>query len=245
MYQTILLDIADGIATVTLNRPEKLNAYTVAMGEEIVDVFDQLKSDDSARAIILTGAGRGFCAGVDLDHLKEQASATNLKGPRLGEERLVREFPLTLLNYPKPVIAAINGHAIGVGITMVLPCDIRLAASSAKLGLTFTKMGILPGLGSTYLLPRLVGAARARELVLTAGVIEAAEGADMGLINRVVAPDELMTTAREMAAAMADCKPAVLAAAKGLLLSGESKAVAEAMRREQQASGDLRKRRSS
>ena len=128
---------------------------------------------------------------------------------------------------------------------MVLPCDIRLAASSAKLGLTFTKMGILPGLGSTYLLPRLVGAARARELVLTAGVIEAAEGADMGLINRVVAPDELMTTAREMAAAMADCKPAVLTAAKGLLLSGESEAVAEAMRREQQASGDLRKRRSS
>lgn len=242
MYQTILLDIADGIATVTLNRPEKLNAYTVDMGEEIVDVFDQLKNDDSARAIILTGAGRGFCAGVDLDHLQEQASATDLKGPRLGEERLVREFPLTLLNYPKPVIAAINGHAIGVGITMVLPCDIRLAASSAKLGLTFTKMGILPGLGSTYLLPRLIGAARARELVLTASVIEAEEGADMGLVNRVVAPDELMSVAREMAATMAECKPAVLAAAKNLLLSGESEAVAEAMQREQLASGNLRKR---
>jgi enoyl-CoA hydratase/carnithine racemase len=242
MFQNILLDITDGIATVTLNRPEKLNAYTVDMGEEIVDVFEQLKNDESARAIILTGAGRGFCAGVDLDHLKKQASATQLKGPRLGEERLVREFPLTLLNYPKPVIAAINGHAIGVGITMVLACDIRLAASSAKLGLTFTKMGILPGLGSTYLLPRLIGAARARELILTAGVIEAAEGADMGLINRVAAPDELMPLAREMAASMAECKPAVLAAAKGLLLSGESEAVAEAMRREQQASGDLRKR---
>ena len=241
MYQHILLDITDNIATVTLNRPEKLNAYTVDMGEEIVDVFDQLRDDDTARVIILTGAGRGFCAGVDLDHMKEQATATDLKGPRLGEERLVREFPLTLLNYPKPVIAAINGHAIGVGITMVLPCDIRLAASSAKLGLTFTKMGILPGLGSTYLLPRLVGASRARELVLTSGVIEAAEGADMGLINHVVAPDELMSVAREMAASMAACKPAVLAAAKGLLLSGESEAVAEAMRREQQASAGLRK----
>ncbi len=241
MYQHILLDITDNIATVTLNRPEKLNAYTVDMGEEIVDVFDQLRDDDTARVIILTGAGRGFCAGVDLDHMKEQATATDLKGPRLGEERLVREFPLTLLNYPKPVIAAINGHAIGVGITMVLPCDIRLAASSAKLGLTFAKMGILPGLGSTYLLPRLVGASRARELVLTSGVIEAAEGADMGLINHVVAPDELMSVAREMAASMAACKPAVLAAAKGLLLSGESEAVAEAMRREQQASAGLRK----
>jgi enoyl-CoA hydratase/carnithine racemase len=113
------------------------------------------------------------------------------------------------------------------------------------LGLTFTKMGILPGLGSTYLLPRLVGTARARELVLTAGVIEAAEGAEMGLVNRVVAPDELMSTAREMASSMAECKPEVLAAAKGLLLSGESEAVAEAMQREQQVSGALRKRGSS
>ena len=242
MYQTILLDIADDIATVTLNRPEKLNAYTVDMGEEIVDVFDQLRQDDSAKAIILTGAGRGFCAGVDLDHLKEQASATEVKGPRLGEERLVREFPLTLLNYPKPVIAAINGHAIGVGITMVLPCDIRLAASSAKLGLTFTKMGILPGLGSTYLLPRLVGTARARELVLTAGVIEAAEAAEMGLVNRVTAPDELLPLAREMAASMVESKPEALGAAKALLLSGESEAVAKAMLREQQASGELRER---
>ena len=242
MYQHILLDITDNIATITLNRPEKLNAYTVDMGEEIVEVFDQLKDDDTARVIILTGAGRGFCAGVDLDHMKEQATATDLKGPRLGEERLVREFPLTLLNYPKPVIAAINGHAIGVGITMVLPCDIRLAASSAKLGLTFAKMGILPGLGSTYLLPRLVGVPKARELVLSSGVIEAAEGAAIGLINRVVAPDELISVAREMAVSMAQCKPAVFAAAKGLLLSGESEAVAEAMRRERQASGALRKR---
>jgi enoyl-CoA hydratase/carnithine racemase len=242
MYQYILLDIADSIATVTLNRPDKLNAYTVDMGEEIVDVFDRLKDDDSARVVILTGAGRGFCAGVDLDHMKEQAVATESSGPRLGEERLVREFPLTLLNYPKPVIAAINGYAIGVGITMVLPCDIRLAASSAKLGLTFTKMGILPGLGSTYLLPRLVGPAKAGELIMSAGVIEAAEAAEIGLVNRVVAPDELMSTAREMATAMAQSKPAVLSAAKDLLLCGESEAVAEAMKREQQASGELRKR---
>lgn len=241
MYQHILLDIADGIATITLNRPEKLNAYTVYMGEEIVDVFDRLRDDDAVRAIILTGAGRGFCAGVDLDHLKEQADATQIDGPRLGEERLVREFPLTLLNYPKPVIAAINGHAIGVGITMILPCDVRLAASGAKLGLTFTKMGILPGLGSTYLLPQLVGTAKARELVLTAGVIEATEAAAIGLVNRVVPLEELMQVARDMAEKMAQCKPTVLAAAKELLLHGECTEVAEAMRREQSASAKLRK----
>ncbi len=241
MYQHLLLAINDSVATVTLNRPDKLNAYTVDMGEEIVDAFDALKADDRVRAVILTGAGRGFCAGVDLDHLKEQAGATDTSGPRLGEERLVREFPLTLLDYPKPVIAAINGHAIGVGITMVLPCDIRLAASGAKLGLTFAKMGILPGLGSTYLLPRLVGAAKARELVLTAGVITADEAAAIGLVNRVVAPEELLPLAREMATAMAGCKPEVLAAAKHLLAAGEAEAVAAAMGREQQASGALRK----
>jgi enoyl-CoA hydratase/carnithine racemase len=240
MYQHILLDVADGIATVTLNRPEKLNAYTVSMGEEIVDAFDQLRDDDNARAIILTGAGRGFCAGVDLDHLREQASATDIEGPRLGEERLVREFPLTLINYPKPVIAAINGHAIGVGITMILPCDVRLAAAGARLGLTFANMGILPGLGSTYLLPKLVGTAKARELVLTAGVIEAEEAAGIGLVNRVVAPEELMSAAREIAGAMIKCKPAVLAAGRNLLLSGYAEEVAEAMRREQQASAALR-----
>jgi len=241
MYQHLLLDRADGIATVTLNRPDKLNAYTVDMGEEIVTVFDELRDDESVRAVILTGAGRGFCAGVDLDHLQEQASGTAGSGPRLGEERLVTEFPLTLLTYPKPVIAAINGHAIGVGITMVLACDLRLAASSAKLGLTFTKIGILPGLGSTYLLPRLVGPAKARELVLTAGVIEAAEAGEIGLVNHVLAPDELMFTARELAASMAECQPGVMAAARELLLSGEAEAVAEAMRREQQASSALRK----
>lgn len=241
MYQHLLLDTSEGIATVTLNRPDKLNAYTVDMGEEIVDAFAALQDDDAVRAVILTGAGRGFCAGVDLDHLKEQASATESSGPRLGEERLVREFPLTLLDYPKPVIAAINGHAIGVGITMVLPADIRLAASGAKLGLTFAKMGILPGLGSTCLLPRLVGAAKARELVLTASVIQAEEAAAIGLVNRVVPPDALMPLAREMATQMAACKPEVLRAAKGLLAAGEAEAVAAAMGREQQASATLRK----
>jgi len=242
MYQHILLDITDRIATITLNRPEKLNAYTVDMGEEIVTAFDQLRDDDTVRVIILTGAGRGFCAGVDLNHLKAQAGTGSTSGPKLGEERLVREFPLDLLNYPKPVIAAINGHAIGVGITMILPCDIRLAADGAKLGITFTKLGMLPGLGSTYLLPRLVGAAKARELVLTARVISASEAASIGLVSRVVAANQLMQEAREMATAMADCEPAVLTAAKNLLLQGESELVAKAMQNEQQASAELRRR---
>lgn len=245
MYKHILLDVGDGIATITLNRPDKLNAYTVPMGEEIVEAFDALRDEDSVRAIILTGAGRGFCAGFDLQHQTEQAEGKTGDGPRLGEERLVREFPLTLLRYPKPVIAAINGHAIGVGITMVLPCDIRIAAAGARIGFNFAHTGVLPGLGSTRLLHRLVGPAYARELVLTAEPVLAAQAQSMGLLNRVVQPDALMDTAREMAAAMAACRPDVMAAAKQLLAEGEAEAVAEAMQREQAASAALRRQPSS
>ena len=167
MTPPLLVEVDSGVATLTLNRPEKLNAYTVAMGEAIVSAFRQVREDDAIRAVILTGSGRGFCAGVDLDVLKAQSAAPvgGESEPRIGEEDFVRGFPQELLEFPKPVIAAINGPAIGVGVTMTLPCDLRVAARGAKLGLTFTKLGILPGLGSTHLLPRIVGrghGARAR-----------------------------------------------------------------------------------
>lgn len=240
MHQHILVDIEDSIATITLNRPDKLNAYIVAMGEEVVNVFEQLREDNNVRVIILTGAGRGFCAGVDLDHLKEQFAGGHSDGPKLGEERFVRELPMTLVNYPKPVIVAINGHAIGVGITVALGCDIRIAADNAKIGLTFAKMGILPGLGSTYLLPRLVGPAKARELVLTGKIIMAAEAADIGLVNKVVPGDQLMDEARAMAREMADCNPKVLAMAKKLMHAAEAGSLETAMKAEQTGSAELR-----
>ena len=160
-----LYDVADGLATITLNRPEKLNAYTTEMGDAVVAAFRRARDDAAVRAVILTGAGRGFCAGVDLDQLKaHQAGGTAAKGARLGEEDFLTKLPLELLEFPKPVIAAVNGAAIGVGVTMILPCDVRLASSNAKLGLTFAKLGLLPGLGSTHLLPRIVGRAKALEL---------------------------------------------------------------------------------
>ena len=236
-----LYDVADGIATITLNRPEKLNAYTTEMGDAVVDAFRRARDDASVRAVILTGAGRGFCAGVDLEHLKaHQAGGNASKGPRLGEEDFLRKLPLELLEYPKPVIAAVNGAAIGVGVTMLLPCDVRLAASSAKLGLTFAKLGLLPGLGSTHLLPRLVGRAKALELVLSARVIPAVEAAEIGLVSRVVAPEDLLGEARLLAAEMAQCRPEVLAAAKAALRYGEAHGMAEAMAREQALSAELR-----
>jgi enoyl-CoA hydratase/carnithine racemase len=244
-YESIRYAVEEGVATVTLHRPEKLNAYTTEMGDEVVDAFGRARDDASVRAVILTGAGRAFCAGVDLDHLKAHLAGGNAsRTAKLGEEDFLRKLPLELLAYPKPVIAAINGPAIGVGVTMTLPCDVRLASEHAKLGLPFTRLGLLPGLGSTHLLPRLVGLAKALELVLTARPIPAPEAERIGLVNRVVAPDDLLPEARALAAAMAESDPAVLAAAKAAVHFGAGATMADAMRNEQTASAALRAARS-
>jgi 2-(1,2-epoxy-1,2-dihydrophenyl)acetyl-CoA isomerase len=240
VYQTILLERCDGVATLTLNRPEKLNAYTPQMGEDLVHAFRALRGEDAVRSVIVTGAGRGFCAGVDLEALKAMRSgASSGPGPRLGEETFVRGFALELLEYPKPVIAAINGAAIGVGVTMALPCDVRIASDTAKFGLTFAKLGILPGLGSTHLLPRIVGLAKAQELVLSARVIRAPEALEIGLVNRVVPADGLLEAARTLAAEMAECDPDALAYAKRALQRGAVSDMADAMAYEQSASASL------
>ena len=240
MPDQVLVERADGVATLTLNRPDKLNAYTARMGVALVDAFRSLQDDDAVRAVILTGAGRGFCAGVDLEALSAMQSGEAVEGPKLGEEEFVRGFANELLAYPKPVIAAINGAAIGVGVTMVLPCDVRIAVETAKLGATFTKLGILPGLGSTHLLPRIVGLAKAQELVLTARVIRAPEALAIGLVNEVVAADALLPRAREIAAEMADNDPDALAFAKRALQHGASASMEEALAHEQAASAALR-----
>lgn len=244
--ENIRFEIEDGVATITLHRPEKLNAYTLAMGDEVVAAFARCRDDAAVRAVVWTGAGRAFCAGVDLEQLKAHLAGTQpAGGPKLGEEDFLRKLPLDLVAFPKPVIAAINGPAIGVGVTMVLPCDVRLAAESAKLGLTFAKLGLLPGLGSTHLLPRLVGMAKALELVLTARVITAFEAAEIGLVNKVVASDDLLPAAREWARTMAQHRPEVLAAAKAALHFGAAATMADAMRNEQDASAALRRKLTS
>ncbi len=130
-YEHILFDVSDGIATITLDRPDKLNAYTTPMGDEVTDAFRSARDDDAVRAVILTGAGRGFCAGVDLDHLKAHQAGGNAaagKGPKLGEEDFLKQLPLEIVECPKPVIAAINGAAVGIGASMTCAMDIRLAA---------------------------------------------------------------------------------------------------------------------
>jgi enoyl-CoA hydratase/carnithine racemase len=250
LFDHILYEVDEAIATITLNRPAKLNAYIPAMGDEVVSAFALARDDDEVRVVVLTGAGRGFCAGVDLDHLKASFSESSAEASsdsevkdgkaRLGEEDFLRKLPLDLIEFPKPVIAAINGHAIGVGITMALPCDLRIAAAGAKIGLTFAKLGILPGLGATHLLPRLVGIAKAQELVLSARVILAEEACEIGLVNRVVPGESLIKEVRELAQQMAAHDPEVLARAKRSLHYGAKVEMAEAMQNEQRMSAELR-----
>lgn len=243
-YQDILFDLEDGIATITLNRPEKLNAYTTEMGEEFTHAFREVQRDPEVRAVVMTGAGKAFCAGADLEHLKAHEQGKNVsKGPRLGEEDFLRKLPLEICDSGKPVLAAINGHAVGVGMTMVMPCDVRVVAEEAKLGFIFGRLGILPGLGTTHLLPRLVGMAKAQELVLTAGKIKGPEAAEIGLANKCVPAADVLETTRAMAREMAEIDPIVLRHAKAALYYGGSHGMAQAMKNEQRQSAILKAER--
>lgn len=232
-YQHILYSVDERIATITLNRPDVLNAYTPDMGDEIVAAFRAAAADDGVRAVILTGAGeRGFCAGADRIYLQQPIPP----GTRLiGEEELIKSFALELAHFPKPTIAALNGHAVGIGMTMILPLDMRIAADHAKLALNFSKLGILLGLGSTHLLPHIVGMHKAQELVMTARTITAQEAADIGLVNHVVPDEQLLAKARELALQCAECDPATLKFAKRALHYGASVSLEEAIANEQRS----------
>jgi enoyl-CoA hydratase/carnithine racemase len=241
MDDLIRYEVRDHIATICFTRADKLNAYTPAMGEAAVAAFERARHDADVRVVILTGAGRAFCAGVDLDFFKAHMSGQLVgPGPKLGEEAFVRSFPLELVDFPKPVIAAINGPAYGVGVTMTLACDVRLAARSAKFGLNFASLGVLPGLGSTHLLPQLVGLAKSLELVLSAATISAEEAERIGLVQGVYDDDALEAEARLLAERMAAVRPEVASAAKRALRFGAGASMAEAMEEEQRLSRELR-----
>ena len=239
-YETILYSVSEGVATITLNRPEKLNAYVPEMGEDLVAAFGQARDDDEVGAIVVTGAGRGFCAGVDLERLMESRAEAEAAGTKLGEEEFLRVFPLELRDFPKPTIAAINGAAIGVGITFILPFDLRIAAAGVKLAVPFTKLGMLPGLGSTHLLPQLIGGARAKDLVMTGRTILAEEGERIGLVSQVVPGEELLEHVGELARDLAKRNPRVLAAVKRALHAGEHSSMSEAMETEQREGASIR-----
>ncbi len=229
-YQHILYDVSEQIATITINRPENSNAYIPDMGDEIVAAFRAAEKAKDVRAVILTGSGdKIFCAGADKVYLQQPLP----EGVRvIGEEELIQSYPLELAHFPKPTIAAYNGHTLGIGMTMTLPCDMRIAAAGIKMGLVFSKLGILLGLGSTHLLPNIVGMAKAQELVMTARIFMSEEAAEMGLVNKVVPREQLMNEARAMAQLCVGCEPTTLTFAKRALHYGVSVSLREAMENE-------------
>jgi enoyl-CoA hydratase/carnithine racemase len=211
-FEQITTEAADGILTITLNRPERLNAWTATMGRELIEAFDQADADDDVRAIVMTGAGRGYCAGADL----AAGGETFDYRARGGETSLLSEsggdvprdnggqFTLRIFACTKPVIGAINGPAVGVGATMTLPMDVRLAADDARMGFVFARRGIVPEACSSWFLPRVVGISRAMEWVSTGRVFSAQEGLDAGLFRSLHCADELIPAARALAREIAD-----------------------------------------
>jgi enoyl-CoA hydratase/carnithine racemase len=202
-FQEIQYAVDDGICTITLHRPEKLNAFTTRMMYELLEAFDRTDADDAVRAVIVTGSGRAFCAGADLSGGGGTFDYENLN--RIEEHRdgggLV---VLRIYESKKPVIAAINGPAVGVGITMTLPMDIRLASSTARIGFVFARRGIVPEACSSWFLPRLVGIAQAAEWCYTGRIFPAEDALAARLVSRVTAPEALLDAARGIAREIAD-----------------------------------------
>src|SRR5881296_2446862 len=202
-YEQILYEAGEGVLTITLHRPEKLNAFTPTMMRELIDAFDRADADDAVRAVIVTGAGRAFCAGADLsggggtfDNTARDTLETHRDGGGL--------VALRIFESKKPVIAAINGPAVGVGITMTLPMDIRIASTAARIGFVFARRGIVPEACSSWFLPRVVWIAQAAEWVMTGRVFPAEEALAARLVSRVVAPEALLDTARALGREIAD-----------------------------------------
>ena len=216
-YETILTTVVDDVLTITMNRPEKLNAWTPQMGLEMAAAIGAANDDNDIIAIVVTGAGRGFCAGADMSEVFQ----AQLDGDE--EDRTPLDW-VGLMRSCKPIIAAINGPAIGVGLSQVMSMDHIIAAAGAKISMRFVKIGVVPELGSSHLVPMRVGFGKASELMLTGKTILAEEAADIGLIDRVVEPEHLMDAAYEMAHAMGENPQASIRFTKQLLTDNMSEA---------------------
>lgn len=225
-YETLRYEVEDGVLTLWLDRPDQLNAFTVVMAEELVHAFERASVDDDVAAIVVTGSGRAFCAGMDL------SSDGNVFGLDENQQPTMRDLvdrfedpvivdgvrdtggrvSLAIYRCLKPVIAAINGAAVGIGATMTLPMDIRIASQRARIGFVFGRLGIVPEACSTWFLPRIVGMSRALELVYTADILDAEQAREFGLVSEVVAEDELLPTAYALARRFTDGRSPVATA---------------------------------
>lgn len=213
----------DGVALLTFNDPARLNAMTEAMGRAIADEMDALAGDEAIRAVVLTGAGRAFSAGGDLEMLERMArdGAADPGGPTRERHRgFMRRFYglyLSVRGIPQPTVAALNGPAIGAGLCVALACDLRIAARNARLGLNFARLGIHPGMAATWTLPRLVGPAHAADLLYTGRILDGGEAERIGLVNRAVEPEAVLPEARDLARSIAACAPLAVQGTKRTL----------------------------
>jgi len=226
--ESLLVERAGGVVTCTLNRPEKKNAVTREMWIGMTDLFEAVAVNPDDRVLVITGAGDGFCSGADLADSGTSESA-NGAGAALAGMRIVGRTALALHDLAKPTIAAVNGVAAGAGCNLALGCDLIVASDQARFSEIFTKRGLAVDFGGSWLLPRLVGMHRAKELVLLADVIDAAEAERIGLVNRIVPHGLLSETVRELAGRLANMAPLALAASKRLLDQSFAVSMAEAI----------------
>jgi len=230
-YQHILFDVEDGVATITLNRPDRMNAFHFPLGAELERAYARCDEDDAVRAVILTGAGKAFCAGADMGGGGK--TFDDVEGGQRAAQSGVRQRRLRAFQVRKPVVAAVNGHAIGVGLTLAMQCDLRIVSRDAKLAFAFVRRGIIPELGSHTILPRVVGFSRAADLLLSGRTFRGEEAAALGVASEALAAEEVVPRAREWARDVAaNAAPVSVAIAKRLLWEGVTETPAETMAKE-------------
>ena len=239
-YEQITVDREGEVLRITLNRPERLNALTHVMSDELVEAFSSARDDD-VRAVLLTGAGRGFCAGQDLTEFGDayrEGGRPDIE--RHLEETYHRLIPV-IVELPKPVVCAVNGVAAGAGVSLAIACDVRIASEAARSSQAFVKIGLVPDSGGTWLLPRVVGYAKALELSISGDMVDAATALQIGLVSRVVPADALAKEASDYAARLAALPTVAIGEAKGLLRDALSSDLGSALRREAEAQARMGK----
>lgn len=233
-YRDIILDTDEGIATITLNRPDRLNSFANQMRQELAVAVKEMSVVDEIRVIVITGAGRGFCTGADVTYLSELIEAGDEEGLR-GLVEAGREVVTAVRNAPQPVIASVNGPAAGGGANLALACDIRIASERASIGQTFNRIGLHPDWGGTYFLPRLVGPAVAAELIFTGDMISAEAAREVGIFNRVVPHERLADETRELARKLAAKPRLPLRLAKRAIYRSSNSSLEQMLEYEQEA----------
>jgi len=229
-FECIIYEKKDGIATITFNRPDRLNALGGTMTQELAMALEDANADDEVRVLVITGAGKGFCAGADLTTLggtsKQVSKGLVTRSPSAGG---IRSYTLQLQNFEKPIIAAVNGAAVGAGLSIALACDIRIASDKARFSQIFIRRGLVPDSGSTYFLPRIAGMERACEMVFTGDILDAEQAKEFCLVSRVVPHDELMNEVLKLAGKIAAGPPTAMKLAKRALYRGATNDLTSAL----------------